>query len=55
MSDQNQQHDLEEILKVIEKKSIRKNPFNDLPQEALKEALKTIYEFSEEIDTTKRT
>ena len=47
----NEKQELEKILKAIEKKPIKKNPFSDLPQEALKEALKTIYEFGEEFDT----
>jgi hypothetical protein len=45
---------LEAIADVLQaKEEIDNNPFALLPKNALKEALKTIYEFSEEIDTKK--
>ena len=47
----NEKHDLEEIAKSLERKSkIMQNPFSKLPNEALKKALKLLYEVSEEID-----
>jgi hypothetical protein len=47
-----QKEKLEAIADVLQgKKEIDNNPFALLPKNALKEALKTIYEASEEFDT----
>jgi hypothetical protein len=48
---ENQTPDLEAIAKSLKRKpKIDQNPFSKLPNEALKEALKLLYEVSEEID-----
>jgi len=47
----NKPHDLEAIAKSLERKTkIEQNPFSKLPNETIKEALKLLYEVSEEID-----
>jgi hypothetical protein len=46
------QKPLEILAKDLKKKSeIKNNPFSKLPNESIKEALKLLYEVSEEFDT----
>jgi hypothetical protein len=52
MEDNNSKR-LETMVKHLnKKKEIKNNPFSELPHEAIKEALKLLYEASEEFDTT---